>query len=82
MNTPVVAFKCPGGTSEIVKNGINGYLVKNQNISDLKKNIPTLYSNFNYDELKNSISVNQINKVFKQYEEIILHMFKNYIFTT
>ena len=60
------------GTSEIVKNGINGYLVKNQNISDLKEKISTtLYSNFNYDELKNSISVNQINKVFKQYEEII-----------
>ena len=39
MNTPVVAFDCPGGTKEIIKNGINGYLVKQHSVEDLKKKI-------------------------------------------
>ena len=29
--TPVIAFDVPGGTSEIVENGINGFLVNNEN---------------------------------------------------
>ncbi len=39
MNTPVVAFDCPGGTSEIIQDGLNGYLVKHQDVEDLKKKI-------------------------------------------
>jgi glycosyltransferase involved in cell wall biosynthesis len=30
VGTPVLAFEAPGGTKEIVQNGINGYLVKNE----------------------------------------------------
>lgn len=72
MNTPVVAFNCPGGTNEIVKNGLNGHLVNNQDISDLKEKISiTLTNNFDYDNLKNSINANQTNKVFKKYEKLI-----------
>ena len=36
LGTPVVAFDCPGGTKEIVQDGVNGYLVEYQNMSDLK----------------------------------------------
>lgn len=42
VSTPVIAFKAPGGTKEIVVEGVNGYLVKNQRefeetIQDLDK---------------------------------------------
>lgn len=30
VGTPVLAFEAPGGTREIIQNGINGYLVKNE----------------------------------------------------
>lgn len=72
MNTPVVAFNCPGGTSEIVKNGINGYLVKNKDINDLKNKLSILLSNkYNYEDLRNSIKENQIQNVFLKYEKLI-----------
>lgn len=72
MNTPVVAFDCPGGTNEIIKDGLNGYLVNNQDIEDLKKKISILLTNkFNDKVLKNSIQNNQTENVFKQYEKLI-----------
>jgi len=72
MNTPVVAFDCPGGTKEIVKDGLNGYLVMYQNVEDLKKKLSiVLFNKFNYKDLKNSVSKNLIEKVFNQYEKII-----------
>lgn len=72
MNTPVVAFDCPGGTREIVKDGLNGYLVNNNDVDDLTKKISILLLNkFNNKELKNSISKNQIKNVFKFYEKLI-----------
>ena len=30
VGTPVIAFEAPGGTSEILEHGINGYLAKNE----------------------------------------------------
>lgn len=72
MNTPVVAFDCPGGTNEIIKDGLNGYLVNNQDIEDLKKKISILLINkFNDKILKKSIQNNQTENVFKQYEKLI-----------
>jgi len=72
MNTPVVAFDCPGGTKEIIKNGINGYLVKQHSVEDLKKKLLKLLSNeFNYKDLKMSIINNQIEHICKNYEKII-----------
>ncbi len=72
MNTPVVAFNCPGGTNEIVKNGVNGYLVNDQDINDLKSKLSILLSNkHNYDDLRNSIKKNQIQNVFVKYEKLI-----------
>ena len=72
MNTPVVAFDCPGGTKEIIKNGINGYLVKQHSVEDLKKKLLKLLSNeFNYKDLKFSIKNNQIENVCKNYEKVI-----------
>lgn len=72
MNTPVVSFNCPSGPSEIIKNGKNGYLVNYMDISDLKKKIIILLNKrLNYHDLKNTIQQNQIEKVFKKYEDVI-----------
>lgn len=72
MNTPVVAFDCPCGPSEIINEGSNGYLVKYQDINDLKKKISDLLINkFTYKNLENSIKKNQINYIFKNYENLI-----------
>ncbi len=72
LNTPVVSFDCPSGPSEIIQDGLNGYLVKYQDIDDLKnKVLITLSNKFNSKDLKNSIKKNQIAKVFKCYEKLI-----------
>ena len=72
MNTPVIAFDCPGGTNEIIQDGVNGYLVKYQDVDDLKKKLSTLLlNNYNNYDLKNSIKKNKIEQVFKRYEKLI-----------
>ena len=72
MNTPVVAFDAPGGTNEIIQDGLNGYLAKYQNIEDLKIKLSALLKNkFSDKDLKNSVNKNQIKEVFKQYEKLI-----------
>ena len=72
MNTPVIAFDCPGGTNEIIQDGLNGHLVNNQDVDDLKKKLSILLLNkFNDNDLKNSIKNNQIAKVIKNYEKLI-----------
>ena len=66
MNTPVIAFDCPGGTSEIVLNNINGYLVNHQDIDDLKNKLSTLLlQKHKFKNFKNSIKKNQIKTLFK-----------------
>jgi glycosyltransferase involved in cell wall biosynthesis len=72
MNTPVIAFNCPGGTNEIIQDGLNGYLVKYQDVDDLKKKLSTLLlNNYNNYDLKSSIKKNKIEQAFKQYERLI-----------
>lgn len=72
MNTPVVSFDCPGGPREIIKNGVNGLLVKYLDVNDLKDKISYLLQNkFECKGLKVSIEKNQINQVFKKYENLV-----------
>ncbi len=37
--TPTLAYNCPGGTSEIIEEGLNGFLVECQNIEKLTQTI-------------------------------------------
>jgi len=72
LNTPVVSFDCPSGPSEIIKDGINGYLAKHLDVEDFYRKLSIVLTNeFNYKDLKNSIKNNQIEKVFHDYEKLI-----------
>ena len=72
MNTPVIAFDCPSGPNEIIIDGRNGYLVKNQDVDDLRiKMLNFPYEDFVYKDLVNSIKKNHIQKVIKRYEDVI-----------
>ena len=72
LNTPVISFDCPGGPSEIIQDGINGFLVNYLDIEDLKHKISFMIEhNFDYRKLKTSMEKNQIKKIFKQYEDLV-----------
>lgn len=60
---PVVAFKCKCGPSDIINNGINGFLVDEGDIESFAKSIKDLIAN---TELRKSMSENiyQTSKLF------------------
>ncbi|MBU2975922.1 glycosyltransferase [Zobellia sp. B3R18] len=70
MGTPVLAFDVPGGTKEIIQNGVNGYLV------DSKKeflNALNGQSNWSRNKIRKSVLENFGSKVIlKKYEELLL----------
>ena len=72
LNTPVVAFNCKGGTKEIIQDGLNGYLAKDNDIIDLKNKLSKLLlRENNFYDLKNSIIKNKNETVISSYEELI-----------
>lgn len=48
LGTPVVAFSCPNGPSEIVQDQVNGLLVENENTVELASKLRTVL-NFDFD---------------------------------
>lgn len=71
-STPVVAYDCPSGPSEIIDNGVNGFLVKYLDKSDLKINIDrALNTNWCTTNLVDSIKQYDIEKITKQYESVL-----------
>ncbi|WP_299362305.1 glycosyltransferase [Winogradskyella sp.] len=75
VGTPVLAFKAPGGTKEIVENGINGYLVDNED-----EYLEKLNSEFNMDpkEVRESV-YKKFNRevILQQYEDLFQHVLKH-----
>jgi len=70
---PVVAFNCPGGTSEIIIDGFNGWLIEDGNIEALTNAIKAkLYLSVDKAEIKKFIDDNySLKKIIATYEHVI-----------
>jgi glycosyltransferase involved in cell wall biosynthesis len=70
---PVVAYNCPGGTGEIIEDGVNGTLVKCQDV-ELLKTIIQKAINIKWDKEK-MINMTKkkygLDNIIRQYEEIL-----------
>ena len=74
MGVPVIAFNVPGGTKEIVSNGVNGYLVENEDqfLEKLQEN-----KNWNPAEIREYV-YKKFNKekIIGEYEQLFLDVLK------
>lgn len=70
---PVIAFKAPGGTKEIIKNGINGYIVANESEFIQKINDLLFQEEWNPINIRHSV-VEKFNKehILGQYEQLFI----------
>lgn len=72
VGTPVIAFDVPGGTKEIIENGINGFMVKDEEeflyrLNHLPKFDPHLVSDSVYKKFDKAI-------ILKKYEDFFLEI--------
>lgn len=74
VGTPVIAFNVPGGTSEIIKDGINGYLVSNPDEFTMRL---TSFErdDWNPQTIRDSV-IDKFNKqtILKQYEDLLINL--------
>lgn len=73
VGTPVIAFDCPGGTKEIIKDGINGFLAVTE--GDFNKTLHNLNDIpvFNRSVVQASVlSKFSSQKIIKEYENLFL----------
>lgn len=77
VGTPVVAFKAPGGLNEIIIDGLNGFIVNNEN--EFIESIQTLYNN-PLEPKTVSESVYRkysFEKILKKYEDLLTSIIQN-----
>ena len=68
LGTPVVAFDCPSGPSEIIQQGVNGFLVKYQDITHLVLSLHSVLSKSLNTEMVSATSNSySIDHVLDQY---------------
>ncbi|MEH6538372.1 MAG: glycosyltransferase [Psychroserpens sp.] len=75
--TPVIAYNCLGGTSEIVKQGVNGFLVDTE--IELKEKLIELIKNpLNKQQIIASVkSKFSKEQIISQYEEVFNNLIQN-----
>ena len=70
-----VAFNCPGGTNEIIEEGINGFYARCEDIRDLAEKIKKAVD-FKKDKNKIKELIKErygLNGIIKKYEEVFLY---------
>lgn len=73
VGTPILAFECPGGTKEIVKNGINGFLFSSEDDFHKRLEILNTISLFNRLTVQESVITRfSSEKIVKEYESLFL----------
>lgn len=73
LGTPVVCYDCPGGTSEIVVEGKNGFLIENGNRKELMKGIMKC-SQTNFDRgfiMKDAFNRFDVSNIIPKYEKCL-----------
>ena len=70
---PVVAFKCPGGTAEIIEEGVNGFLVECGNLKKLSQRIKeSLTYKWNKQEVERIINERyEVKTIVASYSKVI-----------
>ncbi|MBS3798479.1 glycosyltransferase [Pseudoalteromonas sp. BDTF-M6] len=72
LGTPVVSFNCPSGPSEIIQEGINGFLCNYKDIEDFRLKLTKLLScDFNVDTVRETVQRNQSSVVAERFADII-----------
>lgn len=66
LNTPVIAFDCPTGPSELIENGSNGFLVEANNVDKLADAI-IQYEQLRGKEIAQSVSAFEYQSVARRY---------------
>jgi glycosyltransferase involved in cell wall biosynthesis len=77
VGTPVIAFEASGGTKEIIQNGINGFMVKNEEeLLSLLNNLDLIQNIKTEDVLSSVITKFDKKKILRQYENLFLSVSK------
>jgi glycosyltransferase involved in cell wall biosynthesis len=71
--TPVVAFNCPGGTSEIIKENQNGWLVDCQNLDKFIEKIETI--DYKKEMINDNLNKFKVEEIISQYEDFFNKVF-------
>lgn len=72
LGTPVISFDCPSGPREIIKNGVNGYLVKTQCLESLWVSLTKLqHHRFDMKAILATAEKNSMKAIISTYDTII-----------
>ena len=70
---PVVAFNCPYGPSDIITDGVDGFLIENRNVEAFASRICQLMDNF---DLRQKMGKAAIKSAQRYKEEYIMPMWE------
>ena len=73
---PIVSFNCPTGPSEIIRDGVNGFLVDNYDVDGMVEKISELIEN---EALRKSFSNNTLLDIEKFSKEKIIQQWLDLI---
>lgn len=78
VGTPVIAFNAPGGTREIIENGINGFIVEDENEFIEKLSLSLFKTNWSPQQIMNSVEKKyNKNLIINKYQDLFLSLSKS-----